>query len=102
MKRLSFVVSSAVVLGLGLSVFADQQKTVSADRSAAAGTQNAPAPARQAQAQTLSMAPSHTNTSIADSQNALVKQYCATCHNDRNKNNAGGLTLAGFDAAKVG
>ncbi|HEX4915923.1 MAG TPA: DUF1592 domain-containing protein [Vicinamibacterales bacterium] len=31
-----------------------------------------------------------------------MKQYCATCHNDRNKNNAGGLTLQGFDAAKVG
>ena len=35
-------------------------------------------------------------------QTALVKQYCATCHNDRNKNNAGGLTLAGFDASQVG
>jgi len=33
---------------------------------------------------------------VAD-QNALVKQYCATCHNDRAK--AGGLTLASFDAA---
>ncbi|MBY0494961.1 MAG: DUF1592 domain-containing protein [Cyanobacteria bacterium] len=31
-----------------------------------------------------------------------MKQYCATCHNDRNKNNAGGLTLQTFDAAKVG
>jgi hypothetical protein len=40
--------------------------------------------------------------SITESQTALVKQYCATCHNDRNKNNAGGLSLQGFDAAKVG
>ena len=39
---------------------------------------------------------------ITESETALVKQYCATCHNDRNKNNAGGLTLQGFDAAKVG
>lgn len=35
-------------------------------------------------------------------QTALVKQYCATCHNDRNKNNAGGLSLASFDASRVG
>ena len=31
-------------------------------------------------------------------QSALVKEYCATCHSDRGK--AGGLTLAGWDAAK--
>ncbi|MGH8430729.1 MAG: DUF1587 domain-containing protein, partial [Solimonas sp.] len=38
-------------------------------------------------------------TLSADSQNGLVKQYCATCHNDKMK--AGGLTLVGFDAAQV-
>jgi mono/diheme cytochrome c family protein len=32
-------------------------------------------------------------------QTALVKQYCATCHNDRAK--AGGLSLAAFDATRV-
>jgi mono/diheme cytochrome c family protein len=32
-------------------------------------------------------------------QNALVKQYCVTCHNDRAK--AGTLSLAAFDAASV-
>ncbi len=99
MKRLSFVVFSALVLGLGLSVFADQ---TSVRTSASAAAQNAPASARQAQTQALPMAASHTTTSITDSQTALVKQYCATCHNDRNKNNAGGLSLASFDAAKVG
>src|SRR5262249_36256861 len=35
-----------------------------------------------------------------DAQNQLVGQYCATCHSERGK--AGGLTLAGFDAAKIG
>lgn len=30
---------------------------------------------------------------------AVVAQYCATCHSERGK--AGGLTLAGFDAAKA-
>ena len=48
------------------------------------------------------MAVAHAPASITESQTALVKQYCATCHNDRNKNNAGGLSLQGFDAAKVG
>jgi hypothetical protein len=35
---------------------------------------------------------------VAD-QNALVGQYCTTCHSARAK--AGGLVLAGFDAAKI-
>jgi len=48
------------------------------------------------------MAVAHTATSITENETALVKQYCATCHNDRNKNNAGGLTLQGFDSSKVG
>src|SRR5688572_14414979 len=38
-------------------------------------------------------------TASAESQTALVKQYCATCHSDRGK--AGGLSLATFDAAAV-
>ena len=33
----------------------------------------------------------------ADSQTALVRQYCAGCHSERGK--AGGLSLAAFDAA---
>ena len=34
-----------------------------------------------------------------DAQNRLVGQYCATCHSERGK--AGGLVLAGFDAASI-
>jgi len=37
----------------------------------------------------------------ADAQTALVKQYCVGCHNDRNKERAGSLTLAEFDAATI-
>ncbi len=77
MKRLSLVVVCGIVLGLGFRVYAEPQ---------------APAPA---------MAVGHGNT-IHESQTALVKQYCATCHNDRNKNNAAGLSLQGFDASQVG
>ena len=90
MKNISTVVVSALVLALGLSVL-----------SASAPERTAGATARQA-GPAPAIAVAHTPTSITESQTALVKQYCATCHNDRNKNNAGGLSLQGFDAAKVG
>jgi hypothetical protein len=35
-------------------------------------------------------------------QNALIKQYCVGCHNDRMKDNVGNLSLASFDIAKAG
>src|SRR5688572_31224430 len=79
MQKVSTVVVSAFVVALGISVFAEQ-------KPASAPT----------------MAVSHANTSVTESQTALVKQYCATCHNDRNKDNAAGLSLQAFDAAKVG
>jgi hypothetical protein len=34
--------------------------------------------------------------------NGLVKKYCVGCHNDRNKDRAGSLTLASFDIGKAG
>ena len=51
---------------------------------------------------TLKPAASHppaATTMLPAEQTALVKQYCATCHSERGK--AGGLSLAGFDAAKI-
>lgn len=51
------------------------------------------------------MATAHTPVRTASGelspveQSAMVKQYCATCHNDRSK--AGGLSFAAFDAAQV-
>jgi mono/diheme cytochrome c family protein len=96
MRKVSTVAVSALVLALGLSVFAN---------SALVGEQDSPTSARQAAVQPATKpaaAVSHTPASTFESQSALVKQYCATCHNDRNKNNAGGLSLQGFDAAKVG
>ena len=36
---------------------------------------------------------------VVQDHNAVVKQYCVGCHNDRSK--AGGLVLADFDIAKV-
>ncbi|MCC7176826.1 MAG: DUF1592 domain-containing protein [Acidobacteria bacterium] len=66
----------------------------------------APTPARTPAAPAAAQAPaaprpaaSHAASAAlsAADQSALVKQYCATCHSDRGK--AGGLSLAGFDAA---
>ncbi|MCC7124415.1 MAG: DUF1592 domain-containing protein [Acidobacteria bacterium] len=54
-----------------------------------AAAQAAPAPQASHAAAGLSVA----------AQTQMVKEYCATCHSDRNK--AGGLSLAAFDAAHV-
>ena len=93
MKKLSFVVVSAFVLAFGLRTYANQSAPV------------APKPAQQRTGEggpPMAVGHAPVPVSITESQTALVKQYCATCHNDRNKNNAGGLTLASFDASKVG
>ena len=82
MKQLSLVVFFGMVLGLGFRVYAEPQRAASVAGPA--------------------LAVGHATTALNDSQTARVKQYCATCHNDRNKNNAAGLSLQGFDAAKIG
>ena len=88
MKKIVFVVYFALVVGLGLRAHAQS-----------------PPPSQPPQAPAATRGPAvavgHANT-IHESQTALVKQYCASCHNDRNKNNAAGLSLQGFDASKVG
>jgi len=105
MKRLSFLVLSAIVLGLGLRVVAEQSSTASPQQQQSSQRVPAPAsapPSTGAPTDKPAMAASHTPPATSESQTALVKQYCATCHNDRNKNSAGGLSLQAFDAAKVG
>ncbi len=64
-------------------------------RTPAAPSVAAPSAPRPA---TSHAAPVSASFAAAD-QTALVGQYCATCHSDRGK--AGGLSLAGFDAAKA-
>jgi mono/diheme cytochrome c family protein len=73
-----------------------------------AGEQAKPAPkppapvasgARVAPVAPVAPAISHAPVFDDAAQNALVKQYCVTCHNDRAK--AGQLTLAAFDAANA-
>ena len=58
-----------------------------------------------AAAQATKPAVSHPVVAAASASadyNGLVKKYCVGCHNDRNKDRAGSLTLASFDVAKAG
>ncbi|MCA1585741.1 MAG: DUF1592 domain-containing protein [Acidobacteria bacterium] len=82
MSRYWFAVSGAVLLGAVLVASAEQPQP-----------QSAP-PAKPA------LVVAHPAAPIApEAQNALVAEYCATCHSERGK--AGGLSLAAFDAAAV-
>src|SRR5262249_14998284 len=40
-----------------------------------------------------------STTSTGADQNAIVKRYCITCHNDARKSKSGDLSLAAFDVA---
>ncbi len=112
----TFVLAALVTGVLGLSLAArtaQDQREAGPGRPPQATTPKAPArPAGAAAPRTATPAtstPPKTGPSTplravavapapasADSQTALVKQYCTVCHNDRGK--AGGLSLAAFDA----
>src|SRR4029450_13283737 len=79
MKNLVVAAAAASLLSGGLSAQQPPQPT--------------PAGAR-------TRATAHASSGLSvESQNQLVGQYCASCHSERGK--AGGLTLAGFDAATI-
>ena len=79
----------------GRSFENSQTKTSSAPR--ASGQRQATASPATPTAQAPAPVAAHALALPASEQNALFKQYCVTCHNDRAK--AGGLSLASFDAA---
>ena len=89
MRRAVPVFVLAVFVSLGISTRADQSAAPASTR-----TQAAPTPA--ASHTTMPAAPARMTVSA---QNELVGKYCTTCHSARAK--AGGLALAGFDAAKA-
>jgi len=96
MTRLILAVFAAAIPSLHLAATSGQAPSAPAAPSPAAS------PARQAPTSVPTPAASHTAAAPvfgAAEQNALVKQYCVSCHSDRGK--AGGLTLASFDAAKA-
>jgi hypothetical protein len=90
MTRLFYAVPATVVLVLGVVTAKGQPTRPQAPAPAPTATP-APAPVASHTAASTTMTPA--------AQNALVKQYCVTCHNDRGK--AGELTLASFDAANI-
>jgi len=62
--------------------------------------QQAAGPAAGSPTPAVSHSPAPVTMTLAD-QNALVKQYCVGCHNDRNKDRTSGLSFQSFDAAAV-
>jgi mono/diheme cytochrome c family protein len=98
MKSVGSISLGTAVVCLGLfTVLAAQQPAPTAPPSAPARPAVATKPAVSHQAATPAKpVAAHTD------YNALVKRYCVGCHNDRNKDRAGSLTLASFDIANAG
>jgi len=100
MKR----IGAAVLLLIPVTLAAQQAAKPSLDQPQGSSAQAA-APLDKPTGlspQGVSIAASHSTGSMsAVEQNALVKQYCVTCHNDRNKDRTSGLSFQSFDAASV-
>ena len=83
---------------VGVACLAGLLSTVASAQRAQAPTGAVPrAAAPTTPTSTPATTPSHPTPAEAD--NAIVKQYCTGCHNDRGK--AGDLSLANFDVARV-
>ncbi|MBY0497684.1 MAG: DUF1592 domain-containing protein [Cyanobacteria bacterium] len=91
--------TAALCLGLVTAIAAQQPSSAKATEGKPA---QSPSPATKAAVATAKVAVSHSTTTAAADYNGLVKRYCVGCHNDRNKDRAGSLTLASFDFAKAG
>jgi cytochrome c1 len=93
--------ANSVVLGTGILCVALATSYLSAERPTdvassrlATGQAATPQPAAPRPAPVTSRA-----AAPVQDHNAVVKQYCVGCHNERSK--AGGLVLDGFDVGKV-
>ena len=89
------VAAAAAVLGLVTAIAA--QTPAPKSQSPATATPK-PAAAKPAISHPQAASPAAASADY----NGLVKKYCVGCHNDRNKDRAGSLTLASFDIAKAG
>jgi mono/diheme cytochrome c family protein len=87
MKRSLIAVGLFAVAGLASAFAAGEPQ---------AATARQPRPIQPA----ASHAPAAAVVTVAE-QNALVKQYCVTCHNDRGKDRTSGLSFQSWDATKV-
>jgi len=98
MRRLAGLLSALIIGGGALTAQGRLAQAPTTPPVPPTGT------SRAAQARPVAPVPAHTTAPVAaglsvEGQTQLVKQYCATCHNDRSK--AGGLSLAAFDAARL-
>ena len=94
--------TSAGSLSLGTAALCLGLVTAIAAQAPAPKSQS-PVPAKPAAAAAKpAVSPASSSAASAADYNGLVKKYCVGCHNDRNKDRAGSLTLASFDIAKAG
>jgi mono/diheme cytochrome c family protein len=104
MRRIAGLLAVVVAGGVGVT---GQGTTPRPAAPVAVSAAPAPVPAQAPRPTPRSAAPTpmtaHAPAAGAGpdvaAQTQLVKEYCATCHSDRGK--AGGLSLAGFDAAQL-
>lgn len=102
MKRIVPPILGTAVLGFGLVFAQSPGRPVSAaigqpEKTTAQTTKRA-TPEVPVQRKTKPSLAAHESAGLTTAeQTAIVKQYCATCHNDRVK--SGGLSLSAFDAA---
>ncbi|HYB96520.1 MAG TPA: DUF1592 domain-containing protein [Vicinamibacterales bacterium] len=96
MKRL-FCVIAVVVAGAAASRASLAPLDARGVSAAAVFAQGAPIAPPKAVA---SHAPAPAMMPVSE-QTALVKQYCVTCHNDRNKDRTSGVSFQNFDAAAL-
>ncbi len=101
MKSVGSISLGTAVVCLGLVTALAAQQPAPAAPSAPARGVAAAKPAVSHQTARPSE-PAVAQRAVAEDSNALVKRYCVGCHNDRNKDRAGSLTLASFDMAKAG
>ena len=97
----NIVMRSAGTLSLGTAMLCLGLVTAIAAQQPAPKSPSAPSPVATAKPAISHPTVAPVASATAD-YNGLVKKYCAGCHNDRNKDRAGSLTLASFDIAKAG
>jgi hypothetical protein len=97
--------NSILLVGTGLLCAAVTTGVLSAQRSGSASTRTPqatapqPAAARPTPQSTTPAARADQARPAVQDHNAVVKQYCVGCHNERSK--AGGFVLEAFDVARV-
>jgi hypothetical protein len=91
--------AGAVCLGLMVSTFTGAAQNAPQSKPAAPKATTAAKPAPGAPKPAVRAAA--TAPAALESHNAVIKQYCVTCHNERRKATASGLSLETFDITKA-